>query len=264
MGKRLCHILLLLVALLVLAPSCRRDRARVIPRGKMAKIYAEMFMTDQWIQATPRLRTIADTSLVYEPILEQYGYTSEDYQRSVDYYMDDPERFSRILRTTGEILDDRIKELQLKQAELARLKKMKDIADFVFPEMQMFLEDIPEDGLWNYSDSIDVAWDSIMNLYSIRRVARTDTIYEGVRMIVSADTLAVNDTIPATDTLAIADTLVVADTAVITEKAPSAPVLKPSELKPTVMDARSTKMVRDSVLRRDFQKNRQLAAPRVK
>ena len=49
-----------------------------------------------------------------------------------------------------------------------------------------------------------------------------------------------------------------------TEKASSAPLLKPSELKPTVMDTRSTKMVRDSVLRRDFQKNRQLAAPRVK
>ena len=83
-------------------------------------------------------------------------------------------------------------------------------------------------------------------------------------MIVQADTLSVNDTIPASDTLAIADTLVVADTAVVTEKASSAPLLKPSELKPTVMDTRSTKMVRDSVLRRDFQKNRQLTAPRVK
>ena len=145
MKRRLCHIFLLFAALIVLAPSCRRDRVRVIPRAKLAKIYAEMFMTDQWIQATPKLRTIADTSLVYEPILEAYGYTSEDYQYSVDHYMNDPERFSRILRTTGEILDDRIKELQLKQAELARLEKLKNIADFVFPEMQMFLEDIPED-----------------------------------------------------------------------------------------------------------------------
>lgn len=264
MKRRLCHIFLLFAALIVLAPSCRRDRVRVIPRAKLAKIYAEMFMTDQWIQATPKLRTIADTSLVYEPILEAYGYTSEDYQYSVDHYMNDPERFSRILRATGEILDDRIKELQLKQAELARLEKLKNIADFVFPEMQLFLEDTPEDGLWNHSDSIDVAWDTIMNLYSIRRVARTDTIYEGVRMIVQADTLSVNDTLPASDTLAIADTLVAADTAVVTEKSSSAPLLKPSELKPTVMDTRSTKMVRDSVLRRDFQKNRQLAAPRVK
>ena len=90
---------------MILVPSCKREGPRVIPRSKLAKIYAEMFVTDQWIQSKPALRTIADTSLVYEPILERYGYDSEDYQYSIDRYMDDPERFSRILRSTAEILD---------------------------------------------------------------------------------------------------------------------------------------------------------------
>ena len=115
---------------MILAPSCRREGPRVIPRSKLAKIYAEMFVTDQWVQSKPGLRTIADTSLVYEPILEKYGFDSEDYQYSIDHYMDDPERFSRILRSTAEILDKEIKALQKKQAELsATLSKLETVWD---------------------------------------------------------------------------------------------------------------------------------------
>ena len=99
--KRVLHkILILLAAAVLLASSCGGNKARVIPRSKMSKIYAEMFVMDQWVQNKPGLRMIADTSLVYEPILEKYGYDSEDYQYTVEYYMADPERFSRILRTT--------------------------------------------------------------------------------------------------------------------------------------------------------------------
>ena len=104
------HILPLLAALVLV--SCGKDEAKVIPRKKMAEIYAEMLMTDQWISNTPGMRMIADTSLVYEPILEKYGYDNLDYIRSVDHYMNDPERFSRILRTSGELLDRRLKELK--------------------------------------------------------------------------------------------------------------------------------------------------------
>ena len=60
----------------MLSVSCRKDEAEVIPRSKMAEIYAEMLVTDQWITTTPGIRMIADTSLVYEPILEKYGRKS--------------------------------------------------------------------------------------------------------------------------------------------------------------------------------------------
>ena len=60
-------------AVLLLIVSCSGDNGKVIPRSKLAEIYAEMFMTDQWIISTPGVRQIADTSLVYEPILEKYG-----------------------------------------------------------------------------------------------------------------------------------------------------------------------------------------------
>lgn len=200
MKRYLRHILILIAAVLILAPSCRKDGPRVIPRSKLAKIYAEMFVTDQWIQSKPGLRTIADTSLVYEPILQKYGYDSEDYQHSVDHYMDDPERFSRILRSTAEILDKEIKALRKRQAEIKLQEAVeKEIAKFEINMFQFYDELISEDGLRGWSDSLDVVWDTTFNAYRFRRMPRTDTIYEGPRMIVK-DTVVV-------DSLAVADSL---------------------------------------------------------
>lgn len=199
-------VILLLLAAIVLAPSCRRNGPRVIPRGKLAKIYAEMFVTDQWIQNTPKLRSIADTSLVYEPILEKYGYTSEDYQHSVQHYMDDPERFSRILRTTGEILDDQIKDLKRKQKELQELEA-KRLAESKrkYPEYELWYTELPPRNERDYSDTISVGWDTASLMFKFRYMPRTDTIYEGVRMIVPADTLTVADSLAVKDSIAAVD-----------------------------------------------------------
>ena len=199
-------VILLLLAAIVLAPSCRMNGPRVIPRGKLAKIYAEMFVTDQWIQNTPKLRSIADTSLVYEPILEKYGYTSEDYQHSVQHYMDDPERFSRILRTTGEILDDQIKDLKRKQKELQELEA-KRLAESKrkYPEYELWYTELPPRDERDYSDTISVGWDTASLMFKFRYMPRTDTIYEGVRMIVPADTLTVADSLAVKDSIAAVD-----------------------------------------------------------
>ena len=210
MKRYLRHILILLVAVMTLAPSCRKEGPRVIPRSKLAKIYAEMFVTDQWVQSKPGLRTIADTSLVYEPILEKYGYDSDDYQYSIDHYMDDPERFSRILRTTAEILDKEIGALR-KLQERVKLEEEKRRSATVY-EFEMFHsyeELISPDGLKEWPDSMDVVWDTLINAHRIRRVYRTDTIYQGPRMIVK-DTIAVDDSLVA-DSLAVIDSLAAVD-----------------------------------------------------
>ena len=103
---------------MLLFSSCLKEEDKVIPKGKLAKIYAEMLLTDQWIQDTPGIRYVADTSLIYEPILEKYGYDKMDYLHTVDRYLDDPERFSRIWRETSDILDARLKEAKKRRAAL--------------------------------------------------------------------------------------------------------------------------------------------------
>ena len=189
MKRSLKYIILILASVLVLVPSCKKDGARVIPRSKLAKIYAEMLVTDQWIITTPKVRNIADTSLVYDPILEKYGYTPDDYQRSIMYYLNDPERFSRILRTSAQLLEDEIAVMRKEQARILRYKSL--MQSLTIPELVLFQEQFPDKENYNWSDSLKVKWDSLSNRWLTVREPRVDTVYEGVRLIVPADTVEV-------------------------------------------------------------------------
>lgn len=177
--------------------SCGGDEPVVIPRAKLSEIYAEMLVTDQWIISTPSVRQIADTSLVYEPILNKYGYTREDYNRSVGHYMDDPERFARIFRTTAEILDERIKELEIRKqeedrAEMRRLQAEKFRPDIDPEELFPYVFKEP---YVHYYDSLTFEPDS-MAIYRLLPVETADTVYDWVEMIVKSDTVALADSIP--------------------------------------------------------------------
>ena len=195
----------------------------VIPRKKMARIYADMLMTDQWVTSTPGIRMVADTSLVYEPILEKYGYDSDDYRRSIDAYMDDPERYARILRTTGEILQDRIDELKKQQRILdmrANLPKLK--YDISWNEFFPYMFDEPY--VHNY-DSIAFEPDSVLWIYRLKSIERSDTIYDRIRMII-LDSLSVKDSLPCLDSLAVADTLARIDSIAVADSVIDNTILK--------------------------------------
>ncbi len=184
--KCLGNIVSLAISAVILLASCGRDEAEVIPRDDLARIYAEMLLTDQWILNTPNVRLIADTSLVYDPILESYGYDADDYRKSVDRYMDDPERFAKILRTSGEILEGRLKDLELRKAELERLKILRREAEKYRPDIKwekvyMRRKDRQYIGL---SDSLVFEMDST-GRFNISYIERDDTLYDGVRMVLN-------------------------------------------------------------------------------
>ena len=205
------HIAALALSALVLLSSCRKDETEVIPRSELSRIYAEMLMTDQWIVNTPNVRTIADTSLVYEPILEKYGYDADDYRKSVDVYMDDPERFARILRETGEILKQRLEDLKVRKEKLEELEKLRKEAEKYRPDISWELTHPEADTTFvSLPDSLAFALDSSSWVYRLTRVARKDTVYEGVRMVVpepdttaveNADTVHVSPVFEKKDTL---------------------------------------------------------------
>ena len=205
---------ILALSLFLISCSKGKDEGKVIPRSKLAEIYAEMLMTDQWITGTPGIRQIADTSLVYEPILEKYGYTSADYRKSVDKYMDDPERFSRILRTTGELLDKRLTSLKKRKEELDHIRALEKLlhqlkyeADFKAEDFFPYLFDEP---YVHYYDSLDVKPDSVLMVYRFNNIDRADTLFDGVRIIVR-DSLDVKDTLAQSDTLAPVDSIAAKD-----------------------------------------------------
>lgn len=111
------NIILPLVLLLAFLTSCS-ERGRVIPQGKMARIYAEMFIADQWVMVNPAARKQADTSLFYEPIFRKYGYTFKDYNASVEHYLQDPDTYVKILTQTSDILESQLEQARsLKEIE---------------------------------------------------------------------------------------------------------------------------------------------------
>lgn len=116
MKLRPAHIVLLSFWVLCVLSSCT-DRVRIIPKNKMAQIYAEMFIADQWVYIHPASRTHADTTLLYEPIFQKYGYTFEDYNASVSHYIVDPDTYVKILDKTVKILEK----------HLDRVTSMKDV-----------------------------------------------------------------------------------------------------------------------------------------
>lgn len=205
MEKGLLRMAVLAVLICGIITSCAKDDTKVIPRKKMARIYAEMLVTDQWITSTPGIRMVADTSLVYEPILEKYGYDSDDYRKSIDVYMDDPERFARILRTAGEILQERIDELE-KQQKILDMKALLPVLEYDIDWNEFFPYIYEEPYVHNY-DSITFEPDSVLWIYRLKSIERSDTIYDRLRMIIP-DTLSIQDTIAVTDSLEAAESIV--------------------------------------------------------
>lgn len=98
MRLRLWHIVVVILA----AVSCTGPRT--IPRDKLGDIFHDMFLQDQQIKNDVTLRRIADTSLVYQGIFKEYGYDTDDYLHTINKYIRDPEKLSKVFEKVAERL----------------------------------------------------------------------------------------------------------------------------------------------------------------
>lgn len=184
------YLVVLALAVGLSLASCGK-KERVIPKEKMAEIYAEMYVLDQWLDDNRSLRREADTSLVYAPVLDKYGYTYDDYLNSVDVYMKDPTRYSRILRRTSEILGSRLTELKAEKKaqedamkESRRLDSLRNLIHLnVDSLMNSMVRTAPSDSLVTVFDSL--------GFVDFRFVQTSDTTYDGPAMVIRIDSLAV-------------------------------------------------------------------------
>jgi len=102
--KKALHIVLLLV----LATACG---PRIISRGDMTDIMRDILLQDQQIKQDYSLRRQADTSLVFEAVFEKYGYNTDDFLRSVEFYLSDPSRMEKIMGKVADELEQESKVL---------------------------------------------------------------------------------------------------------------------------------------------------------
>ena len=133
--RRAAHIVVLAVVLAALC-ACGH-RARVIPESKLVHIYHDMFLADQWVRDHPDNRTDVDTTLLFDPIFHRYGYTFEDYDRTVQYYLDHNDRYVKILnrvetqlRKEGESLQREADRQTARDVELRKYRRAFRRKDF--------------------------------------------------------------------------------------------------------------------------------------
>ena len=185
MKLKAAHIALAAVALLLLLPACGR-RGRIIPAGKMAEIYVDMFLADQWVSDNYGTRKVADTSDFYGPIFKAHGYNFKDYDRSVNHYLENPENYSRLLDKSVDILEKRIKALKNEEERREKVK-----------ELERYLRD-------NLLPRVDFEQDDTL-------LWRPDTLAASAdSLVAAADSLAISDSLAAAaDSLvAVSDSLV--------------------------------------------------------
>ena len=110
--RRALHIVL---ALLLVA-ACGPHR---IPSDDMEDIVYRMLVQDQQLRQDPKLRKQADTMLVYEGIFQAYGYNTDDFLFSLEYYLEEPVRMEKVMGNVGDRLEKESKALQ-KEIDLER------------------------------------------------------------------------------------------------------------------------------------------------
>jgi len=201
-----------IIVILVLLSAC--NKPKVIPADKLSKIYAEMFLTDQWTRGDKKLSKRADTTMVYEAIFNEYGYTSEDYNHTVEVLMDDPESYAKIFKDARMMLQTRLDEINYEQKMKARADSIKRVMDkrikgHALYDVPLYFEKRYDS--FDYMDSIDIHRDSTGKF--IFRVPERDTMFNGPRMFVMnelLDSLKAKVDSAGIDSLAVkADSLVV-------------------------------------------------------
>ena len=96
--RKCLHILLVMF----LAAACGPQR---IPRDDMESIMYDILVQDQQIKLDRELKKQADTSLVYEAIFEEYGFDTDDYLYSLEYYLENPSKMEKIMDAVADRLE---------------------------------------------------------------------------------------------------------------------------------------------------------------
>ena len=177
--KRLHSYICVVLALALLMASCSH-KPKLIPRDKLVKIHMEMLLADQWLKIENSFRRMADTSVVYGPILEKYKYNVDDYRYTVHQYLDQPEEFSKMFDETTELL-------RVKLDSLNRRIRAKEKADSTM--RALLAMDIPKPELYSkffekmYArDTISLVMDS-MHVYRLQEIIH-DTMFDGPRLVI--------------------------------------------------------------------------------
>ena len=96
------HIKTILIFASLILASCSGD---YIPQKKMPEIIAEIYKADRYINSRYNLVLRSDTTRYYEAIFNKYGYTSDDFIKTIDYYLTRPVKLKSFYTEAKAILE---------------------------------------------------------------------------------------------------------------------------------------------------------------
>lgn len=88
----------------------------------MEEAMYQILLQDQLIKQDAALRAKADTSLVYEGIFNELGYNTDDFLRSLHYYLEEPARMEKVMENVAERLEKEAKDIR-KQLDLNKWRE---------------------------------------------------------------------------------------------------------------------------------------------
>lgn len=97
------NVLTVLYIIFLLSACVQRDKR--IPAHDFQLVLREMFLTDVILEREGQWRDLADSSIVYIPILEKHGYTVEQFLATMDYYAGRPSRYKSLLTRLRNSMD---------------------------------------------------------------------------------------------------------------------------------------------------------------
>jgi len=157
------------------AVSCRRSE--VIPRKDMVSIYTDMFLLDETITKQRDLRRAVDTSRVYAAVLAKYGYTEDDFLKSQEVYLADPNRYARMLKKSQARIESELKALKAERERICDLQRMAS-------DRRLFIARFAPDTLLLFDTCATGFCLSLDSLLSFDFHPRADTVFAGPHVIV--------------------------------------------------------------------------------
>ena len=124
MVKEFIKSAFLAVCLLLCAASC--SERTPIPRKTMQRIYYDMMLADSYVEVNPDARMASDSTGVYRPLIEKYGYTEEQFLATQAILLNDPESFAKIFEANNKAYHAKAEEL------MAQIRIRDSIADVEF------------------------------------------------------------------------------------------------------------------------------------
>jgi hypothetical protein len=135
-------LIILVISLAGLSCSSRKsdiDRSRIIPKDKLTELITDLYLTNG-LMSQPIVRgsyTPSDTLGAHKDVIESYGYTKEDFDRTMRFYfIKKPKQLVRIydqaLARLSEMESRSEKELFKLQERIRNIWKGKEL--YAFPD----------------------------------------------------------------------------------------------------------------------------------